>query len=209
VAAAIRPQDVLYVHDNTIRNIGFAAGANAAASQGSGDLIVFVNPDGTPAPDCFEQLERAFSDPDVVACEPDYGTTCVRESFDDRGTLDWLMGACLAVRRAAFEAVGGFDERLFMYCEDLDLSYRLSPLGVLRKVKQARYEHDHAGNDRPFIAMHRNFRNYLVVCKRHEEADPLQMLRDVNASVAMRRWKTGTARITGLIDYLVRARRWA
>lgn len=39
--------------------------------------------------------------------------------------VDWLEGACLAVRRDAFQEIGGFDSRYFMYCEELDLSRRL------------------------------------------------------------------------------------
>lgn len=34
--------------------------------------------------------------------------------------VDWLMGSALLVRRAAYESVGGLDERYFMYFEDLD-----------------------------------------------------------------------------------------
>ncbi len=45
------------------------------------------------------------------------------------GPTGWLSGSCVLLRRAAFEAVHGFDEGFFMYFEDLDLCRRLSEAG--------------------------------------------------------------------------------
>jgi N-acetylglucosaminyl-diphospho-decaprenol L-rhamnosyltransferase len=56
--------------------------------------------------------------------------------------VDWLSGACLLVRRDAFLAAGGFDERFFMYWEDADLCRRLRGQGhTIRYVPGATAVH--------------------------------------------------------------------
>ena len=43
--------------------------------------------------------------------------------------VGWLSGSCLLLRKAAFDEIGGFDERYFMYMEDVDLGDRLGRAG--------------------------------------------------------------------------------
>jgi N-acetylglucosaminyl-diphospho-decaprenol L-rhamnosyltransferase len=43
--------------------------------------------------------------------------------------VGWLSGSCLLVRRAAFDEVAGFDDRYFMYMEDVDLGDRMGKAG--------------------------------------------------------------------------------
>lgn len=54
-----------------------------------------------------------------------------------------LSGACILLRRDAFERIGGFDERFFLYAEDVDLCLRLRKAGgKLMYVAEAVVEHD-------------------------------------------------------------------
>ena len=67
-------------------------------------------------------------------------------AHDRRRTVDWAVGAALLMRRSAVEELGGFDERFFMYVEDLEWCWRarrrgwsilFEPAAVVRHVGNA------------------------------------------------------------------------
>lgn len=45
------------------------------------------------------------------------------------GETDWVSGACMLVSKALYDEIGGFDENIFMYCEDVDYSWRAKLAG--------------------------------------------------------------------------------
>ena len=58
--------------------------------------------------------------------------------------VDWLMGACLMVRKKAYREVGGMDERFFLYFEDVDWCRRFWEKGWrVSYVPQAVFSHYH------------------------------------------------------------------
>lgn len=73
---------------------------------------------------------------------------------EDLARADWYAGMCLLVRSQAFAAVGGFDERYYLYLEDADLCLRLQLAGWrIRQIEQAEVVHP-AQRD-----SHRSFRH--------------------------------------------------
>ncbi|HIW95468.1 MAG TPA: glycosyltransferase family 2 protein [Candidatus Corynebacterium gallistercoris] len=68
----------------------------------------------------------------------------------------WLSGSCLLLRWDAFASIGGFDERYFMYMEDVDLGDRLGRIGWLNIFAPAatiRHAKGHAAGKHPEIVL--------------------------------------------------------
>jgi GT2 family glycosyltransferase len=132
-------RDVRVAHGT--ENLGFGRGHNAAAKGGEGEFILLLNHDAELTKDCLHQLlAAARADAANVAAWEARQAPYEHPKVYDPVTLEtpWVSGACVLLRRSAFEAIGGFDEKFFMYGEDVDLSWRLRDKGfVLRFLPRA------------------------------------------------------------------------
>lgn len=153
-------------------NLGFAVANNRAVARASGDWLAFLNPDAYPLPDWLSEIERAmrkypqydaFGSLQIDANHTDRldgaGDVFHGSGTPYRGHFRWPVatapadGECFSpcaaaaiYRKSTFEALGGFEERFFCYCEDIDLGYRLRLRGGRAlQLNRARVLHEGSG----------------------------------------------------------------
>lgn len=120
-------------------NIGFGGGHNhlmRTAFENGFDIYIAVNPDGALHPDAVRALVQMVQAADGKALVEALQFPSEHPKPYDEHTLDtpWVSGACLAISKSAFDDLGGFDEDFFMYCEDVDLSWRARANGYALKM---------------------------------------------------------------------------
>lgn len=159
-------------------NRGFGSASNAAARAGRGDYVFFCNVDTEIEPDAFEKLEEA-----IAGAPEAFGAFELRQfpyehpKYYDPVTLEtsWCSGACFVLRRDVFEKTGGFDESIFMYAEDVDLSWHIRALGYkLMYVPSAvihHYAYRTAGEEKPVQLAGSVAGNLVLRLKYGTEAD--------------------------------------
>ena len=154
----------------SIRNNGFARGVNLLSTHSQAEFMFLLNPDTRLEKGCLETLlARARTDPRIAICEAKQLPREHHKAWDTTtGETSWCSGAAALIRREAFDEVGGFDERLFfMYCEDVDLSWKLWVKGwKCIYVPEAVVQHftqDFAPGKRRTLENYFSFRNSLFL----------------------------------------------
>jgi len=164
IAAAVPAARLIRNPDNS----GFPAACNVAAAEAGGDLLVFLNPDAVVAPGWRDQIARPVVDGREWTAWQALVTADAGEIVNTRGgvvhftgiawaggageplgdesdgPVGFASGACLAIGRQDFAALGGFAASFFLYHEDVDLSLRIRLRGgEVGVAAAARVDHDY------------------------------------------------------------------
>lgn len=152
VAVLAQVPGVTVVGEGT--NLGFAAGCNLGVAASSGQYVALVNGDAVVEPGTLARLVEELAQPDVgiaagtvlLADDPSklnssgnmvhvlglswVGGLGERDTRTGPTEITGAMGACVVIRRAHWDRLGGLFEDYFAYHEDADLSLRTWRLGL-------------------------------------------------------------------------------
>lgn len=184
---------------------GMNAGVAAALDAGATSFLL-LNPDAVLSGESVAVLQEALAEDPLALLSPviydaggrpwfagadvrlDNGRTqsAARTLLEARPgttgravspTWPWLSGACLMLGESLWRMAGGFDERYFLYWEDVDFSRRVvNAGGQLRLVEGASAVHEEGGTQKPDVSRHRgksaqyyyyNTRNRLLFASLH------------------------------------------
>ena len=187
------------------RPVGFGGGVNrgvAFARQLGCDTFVVINPDARADAAAIAALadharseHSALIGPTITGPDGGFwfagGTVLVRSGrtttapgTDSSAPGGWITGACMAFHASLWSRLDGFDERYFLYWEDVDLSWRCTAAGGRLVVRDdIRITHSvggtqhAAGRAKSAAYYYYNCRNRLLFASRHlSRADALRWL---------------------------------
>jgi GT2 family glycosyltransferase len=140
------------------RNVGFGAACNAGAKIANGDILWFLNPDTEVISENISKIIREFKQNDktgIIGPRLVDEKSNIQEWIAGKKvslasiilnnlrykkdkkiwqsavpvTCTWVTGGAMFVRSKLFEKLGGFDEKFFLYFEDVDLCKRAGEKG--------------------------------------------------------------------------------
>lgn len=166
-------------HFPTQGNVGFGAAHNvlmAHAFEQGADVYIAANPDGAFEPGCISALlamsvaARGQALIEAIQFPEEHPKTYDLWGFD----TPWASGACLLITREIYQVIGGFAEEFFMYCEDVDISWRARREGFqVKTCPRARFFHP--VTDRGFdLEIQRRFLTSGLILARKWKSDAFE-----------------------------------
>jgi len=137
------PVKVKYV--KTDSNIGFGRGVNLGVKHAESEFILVINPDTEVRDGAVSLLLKTLLLHEDVGLVEALQFPYEHPKYYNPVTLEpvWASGCCFLVRKGVFEELGGFDENIFLYAEDVDLSWRLKASGYkIKYMPAAQVYHD-------------------------------------------------------------------
>lgn len=112
-------------------NLGSARGHNALAAFADTDYLLILNPDVVVSPRLFENMLRPFYMTMAGMVEAKQLPIEHPKSYDpSTGETGWATTACALTPTRLFHTIDGFDaESFFLYCDDVDYSWRVREAG--------------------------------------------------------------------------------
>ena len=132
-------------------NVGFGKAMNrmmsVAFANPDTEWFLCLNPDGALHHKALrELLLSSGQNPASLIEARQFPEEHLKQYDPETHETPWASGACLLIRRNIYQAIGGFDQHLFMYLEDVDLSWRARAAGFSVKVSpNSLYGHDVLG----------------------------------------------------------------
>jgi GT2 family glycosyltransferase/tetratricopeptide (TPR) repeat protein len=151
------------------KNLGYSGGANYGATYAKGDILIFVNPDTIVSEFWCEEMTKGLEVSDKIGAVGPISNFVAglqhagnhMQQYDDykknavmalRGMggryleSQMLIGFFLMTPKKIFTELGGFDNDLFLGCDDLDYSLKLSLLGYKMVIATGVYVY-HYGHE--------------------------------------------------------------
>lgn len=178
-------------------NSGFGAGCNTGARKAKGEFVLFQNNDTTVEDDGIWRMAEYLRDHQEIAIlggqlrNFDGSLQASSGKFYTLGNatlllvggqrfgvvdtsptqiepVEWVKGALLMIRKKDFDQLKGFDEKIFMYTEDMELCYRAKKAGMqIYFYPHVLVKHKDQGSTNKTFAIVNIYKNLLYFYKKH------------------------------------------
>ncbi len=190
-------------------NLGFGRGCNLGAENSKGDYILFLNSDTKVGDKGFLKMVDFLKENPKAGIiggklsnydkspQPSAGKFynlfnffllifggeklgLLKSSPKKITKVDWVAGACLMISRSVYERIGGFDKNIFMYMEDMEISYRAKKTGLdTYFFPDVLVMHKEQGSSSRTFAIVNIYKGILYFYKKHKSKISYRIVRAV------------------------------